>query len=58
MRVLSKWFLAWLKKGKSADDGPTVIVAWNQKLRAMGIHLADMTVNKLMAKLDVQVATV
>ena len=28
----------------------------NQKLRAMGIHLADMTVNKLMAKLDVQVA--
>lgn len=28
----------------------------NQKLRAMGIHLADMTVSKLMAKLDVQVA--
>ena len=27
----------------------------NQKLRAMGIHLADMTVNKLMAELGVQV---
>ena len=27
----------------------------NQKLRAMGIHLADMTVNKLMAELGIQV---
>ncbi len=27
----------------------------NQKLRVMGIHLADMTVNKLMAELGVQV---
>ena len=27
----------------------------NQRLRQLGIHLADMTVNKLMAELDVQV---
>lgn len=27
----------------------------NQKLRAMGIYLADMTINKLMAELGIQV---